>query len=113
MNVRSPAREAALDEQLQKVDVLATVARILSSGTRGAISASTVEIIAMARFAMDLCAITDLTFEMFLTADSIPDVRDTAACAGIKQEVSDRIAVIGALLEKLGYVNQPEGVPHV
>lgn len=103
MNVAMPMLEASIDQHLQKVDVMATVSRVLAEGPRGAIAASTVEIMAMARLAMDLCAITDLTFEMFKTADAIIETRDQAARAGIKHEVSDQIAVIGALLEKLGY----------
>lgn len=104
----TPPRLAAIDEAMASIDVMAVALRIVSGGPRGAIQASTVEVLALAQMALKLCVVTDQTFDMFVTADRALQETSPEARRAIRKSVNDRIAAIGAALEALGYGQQPQ-----
>lgn len=101
----SPPRLAAIDEAMASIDVMAVALRIVSGGPRGAIQASTVEILALAQMALKLCVVTDQTFDMFLTAERALGETNAETRRSIRKTVTGQIATIGVALEALGYGN--------
>jgi hypothetical protein len=93
----------SLADQAAFVDAVAIASRILSSGARGAIGASTVEIVALAQRLLALQTLADLTFDMLATADQFETVTDLDARTALRREVAQKIAVLGASLEALGF----------
>ncbi|WP_316200417.1 MULTISPECIES: hypothetical protein [unclassified Bradyrhizobium] len=86
-------------DQVAAADPIAAATRIAKLGARAAISASTVEIVAMALLLNQLKAITDTTYDLFKTADHL----DGAVCEDVLRDVSAKISIVGASLEALGY----------
>lgn len=90
-------------EQVAAVDTAEVAARIAAHGARAAIGASTVELVALARRFMALLTIAELTYDMLATADLLPAQDNAEARHALKVEISQKISVIGASLEALGY----------
>lgn len=79
---------------------------------RFAMQASTVEIIAMAAYLLRLQDVADMTYDMFKTADLMDDQpRGSAARAELLRQTREKIAVVGASLEALGFGRSPTTVP--
>lgn len=79
---------------------------------RFAMQASTVDVIAMAAYLLRLQDIADLTYEMFETANRMDEQpRGTPARAELRRETLEKIAVVGASLEALGFGRVPTTVP--
>ncbi|MBR0962217.1 hypothetical protein [Bradyrhizobium japonicum] len=79
---------------------------------RFAMQASTVDIIAMAAYLLRLQDIADLTYDMFRTADLMDEQpKGSTARAELLRETRDKIAVVGASLEALGFGRSPATVP--
>ncbi|MBW7968150.1 hypothetical protein [Bradyrhizobium sp. BR 10289] len=79
---------------------------------RFAMQASTVDIIAMAAFLLRLRDIADRTYDMFKTADLMDDQpKGSNARAELLRETREKIAVVGAALEALGFGRSPPTVP--
>jgi hypothetical protein len=102
----SPAKAPTIADQVAFVDALKVATLIMSSGARGAIQASTVEILALARHLLRLQALADLTYEMLATADLLQAAADLDAKKALRREVTRKIDVVGASLEALGYGQQ-------
>jgi hypothetical protein len=107
----TPTRPATLADQVALVDVDAVAARIASSGPRFAIQASTIEIIAMAVRIGRLRTIADLTYDMLAFADIVTAQRDRDTRAALRPELSQKISVLGAALEALGYGQSTSPAP--
>lgn len=109
--------ETRLAAQIAAVDTTAVAERITGHSThqakqRFAMQASTVEIIAMAAYLLRLQDIADLTFEMFRTADLMDaEPRGSDTRAELRRETLEKIAVVGASLEALGFGRSPTTVP--
>ncbi|UGA45984.1 hypothetical protein HU230_0008075 [Bradyrhizobium quebecense] len=99
----APARQATLSDQVALINPDDVAARIASSSTRFAIQASTIEIIAMARRIEQLRPIVDRTYDMLAFADLVQAQRDRDVRAVMRRELSNKVAVIGASLEAIGY----------
>jgi len=98
-----------LADQVAFVDALKVAALIMSSGPRAAIGASTVEILALAKHLLRLQALADLTYEMLSAADALQAAPpDLGARTRLRREVTQKIGVVGASLEALGYGQQPD-----
>lgn len=83
---------------------------------RFAMQASTVDVIAMAAYLLRLQDVADLTYDMFKTADLMDDQpRGSAARAELLRHTREKIAVVGASLEALGFgrpsLSAPTTVP--
>lgn len=100
----APAPAApSLADQAALIDAVEVASRIVSRGSRAAIGASTIDIIAMAHRLLQLTTLADLTFKLLSTADLAvaekrPDVRRSLNAA-VQLELSD----VGFALETLGY----------
>lgn len=94
-------------EMVNAVDVPALARRIQSQGSRAAIQASTVEILAMAVQLNDLNPIVEKVFKLFTTADALQAQRDPKARAPLRGEVSELIYDIADALTALGYPKPP------
>ena len=94
-------------EQVLAVDVPALARRIQEQGSRAAIQASTVEILAMAVQLNDLNPIVEKVFKLFTTADALQAQRDPKARAPLRGEVSELIYDIADALTALGYPKPP------
>lgn len=71
---------------------------------RFAMQASTVDVIAMAAYLLRLQDIADLTYDLFQTADLMDaEPKGSAARAELRRETLEKIAVVGASLEALGF----------
>jgi hypothetical protein len=85
------------------VDPVEVASRISIRGTRGAIGASTIEIVALAKRVLQLTTLADLAFDLLTTADLAmeekqPEIRRSLAHA-VRLKVSD----LGFALEAIGY----------
>lgn len=104
-------RAATLADQVALVDVDAVATGIAASGPRFAIQASTIEIIAMAVLIGRLRIIADLTYDMLAFADIVTAHRDRDTRVALKPELSQKISVLGASLEALGYGQSTSPAP--
>lgn len=101
--------ETRLAAQISAVDASAVAESIVGHAThqakqRFAMQASTVEIIAMAAYLVRLQDVADLTYDMFRTADLMDEQpRGSAARAELLRHTREKIAVVGASLEALGF----------
>jgi hypothetical protein len=102
---------ADLADQVALVNAIEVATLITAKGKHFAIKASTVEIVAMAQHLMRLSTLADLTYDMLATADLLPAVRDAEGRNALKRAVSDKISVVGASLEALGYGQQLQSSP--
>jgi hypothetical protein len=102
-----------LAEKVAAVDAVEVASRIMAQGSRAAIRASTVEIIALADQLIRLSTLADITFELLTLADRrAPDDKPDqvrALNAAVVQQISD----VGAALEALGYSAVPGTTPEV
>ena len=109
--------EIRLAAQIAAVDPEAVAESIIGHSThqakqRFAMQASTVDVIAMAAYLLRLQDIADLTFDMFKTADLMDDQpRGSASRAELLRETREKIAVVGASLEALGFGRSSSLVP--
>lgn len=79
---------------------------------RFAMQASTVDVIAMAAYLLRLQDVADMTYDMFKTADLMDEQpRGSAARAELLRHTREKIAVVGASLEALGFGRSPTTVP--
>lgn len=92
-----------LGDQIAAIDALVVAAEIIAHGSRAAIGASTVEIMAMARHLTRLSDLADLAFDMLATADLIQAQSDPDTRRALQRAVRQKIDVIGVALETLGY----------
>jgi len=88
---------------LATIDPVEIASRISIQGTRGAIGASTIEIVALAKHVIQLTTLADLAFDLLTTADLAmaekqPEIRRSLAHA-VRLKVSD----LGFALEAIGY----------
>lgn len=117
MSTAAELAEARLAAQISAVDASAVAESIIGHAThhakqRFAMQASTVEIIAMAAYLLRLQDVADLTFEMFTTADQMEaQPRGSDARAELRRDTLEKIAVVGASLEALGFGRSPSTVP--
>ena len=91
-----------LADQIRAIDAIEVASSIVATGRRGAVGASTMEIIALAHLTAQLLTLADHVFEMMQTADALQAAHpgDRAGMRTIfKQQVSD----VGFELEALGY----------
>lgn len=101
-----------LADQVAAVDAVAVAARIIATqSTRAAIGASTTEIIAMARLAIQLVKLADLTFDMLTTADAAQDETRPDQKLRLRHAVKLKISDVGAALEALGYRVETQPAP--
>ncbi|UUO58505.1 hypothetical protein DCM80_04485 [Bradyrhizobium sp. WBOS08] len=109
--------EAKLAAQISAVDASAVAESIVGHAShqakeRFAMGASTVEIIAMAAYLVRLQDVADLTYDMFKTADLMDaEPKGSAARAELRRHTLEKIAVVGASLEALGFGRAPTTVP--
>lgn len=101
--IEQPPRLAQIEAALADVNAIAAAEAIVAAGPRGAIQASTVEIMAIAMLLLQLCAIADRTYDLFGTADQLEAERDPARRAALRTQVAEQISAIGHRLEALGY----------
>jgi hypothetical protein len=99
----SPALAPTLADQAAAIDAIALAARIVGHGSRAAIGASTVEIIALARSVLTLSHIADLAFDMLSAADRFHAERNLDTRRAMRRAVDEKIDLLGASLEALGY----------
>lgn len=117
MSTAAELVETRLAAQIAAVDPGAVAETITGHAThqakqRFAMQASTVDVIAMAAYLLRLQDIADLTFEMFKTADLMDEQpRGSAARSELLRETREKIAVVGASLEALGFGRSPATVP--
>ena len=117
MSTSAELVESRLAAQISAVDPEAVAESIVNHSThqakqRFAMQASTVDIIAMAAFLLRLRDVADRTYDMFNTAnlmDAAPKGSD--ARAELRRETLEKIAVVGASLEALGFGRSPTTVP--
>lgn len=93
-------------ELVLAVDVPALARKIQQQGSRAAMGASTVEIVAMAVQITDLNPIVSDTFDLLVTADALHDERDPAAREVLRASVHKKIRAIAEALLALGYGQQ-------
>lgn len=109
--------ESRLAAQIEAVNPEAVAERIVSHSShqakqRFAMQASTVDIIAMAAYLLRLQDVADLTYDMFKTADDMDDQpKGSPARAELLRETREKIAVVGASLQALGFGRSPATVP--
>lgn len=103
MTSDTETRPMTFADQVALVDAVAVATRIEVAGSRQAIQASTIEIIAMARRLLRLNDIIDLTHDMLAFSDVVVAQRDRAVRELMRRELKEKISVIGASLEALGY----------
>lgn len=103
MTDASPPLAPDLAEQLAAVDPIAVANAIVAQGKRGAIKASTVEIIAMATLLTALVRAADIAFDVLATADRLLDEKDPAVRRAIADQTRSKISDLAAELLKLGY----------
>lgn len=109
--------EAKLASQISAVDASAVAESIVGHSShqakqRFAMQASTVEIIAMAAYLVRLQDVADLTYDMFKTADLMHEQpRGSDTRSELRRETLEKIAVVGASLEALGFGRSPTAVP--
>lgn len=117
MSTSAELIESKLAAQISAVDPEAVAAAIVNHSThqakqRFAMNASIVEIIAMAAFLLRLQDVADLTYDMFKTADRMDEQpRGSDARNELLRETREKIAVVGASLEALGFGRSPVTVP--
>jgi hypothetical protein len=111
--------ENRLAAQIHAVDPEAVAATIVNHSThqakqRFAMQSSTVDVIAMAAYLLRLQDIADLTYDLFKTADLMDDQpRGSQARAELLRHTREKIAVVGASLEALGFGRtSPPTVPN-
>jgi hypothetical protein len=103
-----PAKGPTLADQVAAVDALFVARQIATYGTRTAIQASTVEIMALAQFVMRLSALAELTFDMLAAADAVRDETNLDNRKALQRDFACRVDLVGVSLEALGYGHQPE-----
>ncbi|MGL5166664.1 MAG: hypothetical protein ACRC9K_12330 [Afipia sp.] len=94
-------------EQVLAVDVPVLAQRILDGGSRGAIQASTIEIVAMALQLNDMDAVVTATFNMMVSANRLYDEKDPTKREALRELVLIQIKAIEETLIRLGYDNPP------
>ena len=105
--------ETRLAQQISAVDPGAVAERVTGHSThqakqRFAVQVSIVETIAMAAYLLRLQDIADLTFDMFKTADLMDGApRGSQARDELRRATLEKIAVVGASLESLGFGHAP------
>jgi hypothetical protein len=92
------------------VDPIEVASRITTHGARGAIQASTVEILALADRLIRLATLADLTADMLATADLALAQNNPETRRALTKLVRQKISDVGASLEALGY-GQPQTTP--
>lgn len=90
-------------EQVLAVDVPALARRIQQQGSRAAIQASTVEIVAMAVQINDLTPVVASTFDLLVSANQLHDERDQHKRRMLRDLVLRQIDDIASALIALGY----------
>src|SRR5262249_26694024 len=88
-------------------DQVAAVATLIARGARAAIGASTIELVAVARHLIALQNVADLTFDMLSSADRLLETKDPDLRRAMQRQVRQKISVVGASLEALGYGANP------
>ncbi|MGW1423647.1 hypothetical protein ACWAT4_26400 [Bradyrhizobium manausense] len=117
MSTSAELIETRLAAQISAVDASAVAESITGHTThaakqRFAMNASIVEIIAMAAWLLRLQDIADLTYDMFKTADLMDEKpRGSAERAELLRATREKIAVVGASLEALGFGQSPTTAP--
>ncbi|UPJ65264.1 hypothetical protein [Bradyrhizobium sp. 191] len=117
MSTAAELVESRLAAQISAVDAGAVAEQITGHSShqakqRFAMQASTVDIIAMAAYLLRLQDVADMTYDMFKTADLMDEQpRGSAARAELLRETREKIAVVGASLEALGFGRSPTTVP--
>lgn len=97
-----------LAEQIDAVDAIKVAALIVVHGKRQALSASTVDIIAMAQLLTALVRICDMTFDMLFTADQLDGETNPIVRRAVSDQTRAKIYAVAGELEALGYsVNNP------
>ncbi len=104
-------RPMTFADQVALVDAVAVAARIAAHGSRQAMQASTIEILAIAKHLLCLSDLVDLTYDMLAFADVVQGERDRDTRAVLRRELSQKISVIGASLEALGYGQSTSPAP--
>lgn len=94
-------------EQVLAVDVPALAKRIQEQGSRAAIQASTVEIMAMAVQLNDLTPIASNIFDLFTTANELQAATDQTKRRELRGVVLRKIDDIAAAVIALGYGKEP------
>jgi hypothetical protein len=90
-------------EQVLAVDVPALARRIQEQGSRAAIQASTIEILAMAVQLNDLTPVASNIFDLFTTANKLQAETDQTRRRALRAVVLQKIDVIAAAVLALGY----------
>ena len=108
MNTQPVGTPPSLADQIAFVDAVKVASLICAKGPRSAIQASTVDIIAMAQRLLRLSDLADLTYELLAATDTLPP--PGPALDAVKRLASEKISVIGASLEALGYGQQCQPV---
>lgn len=117
MSTAAELVETRLAAQIASVDPGRVAERITGHAShqakqRFAMQASTVDIIAMAAYLLRLQDVADMTYDMFKTADLMDEQpRGSAGRAELLRETREKIAVVGASLEALGFGRSPATVP--
>lgn len=93
----------SIADQVAAVDAIAVAARVIASGTRSAMGASTVEILALAQAVMQLHLLAQLTVEMLVTADEAATTTDRAALGPLLETLRNQAEGIGNHLVSIGY----------
>jgi hypothetical protein len=96
-----------LADRVAAIDAVEVASRIIARGTRAAIGASAIEIIAMAHRLIHLTTLADLTFDMLQSADTAQDETLPEQKRRLRAAVRLKVGDVGAALEELGY-GQPE-----
>jgi hypothetical protein len=92
-----------LADHVAVVDAVEVASRIVVRGARGAIGASTAEIVAMAHHVMRLATLADLTFELLEIADRAVAEKRPEEKRALGHAVKWKCSDVGFALEKLGY----------
>lgn len=92
---------------IASVDPVEVASRICAQGSRAAIQASTVEIMALADRLIRLTTVADFTFDLLTTADLALAEKNGDTRAELRKLVRQKIDDVGLALEDLGYGRSP------
>lgn len=96
----------SIADQVAATDAIDAAARVLACGTRSAISASTIEVLALAQAVLQLHGLAQLTLDMLATADQAATTTDRAALGPLLETLQRQAEGIGGHLETIGYAER-------
>lgn len=91
------------EDKVAAIDAIGVATRIVANGARAAIGASTVDLVALAKRALALQTLAELTFDMIVSLDAVQPGMPPGRLAEVRRVVDRKACLVEASLEALGF----------